>query len=76
MMALASVIKRDVISIYPKCSETKIRALLDCTIRPRVEMNFIDPIRILWFRAGGLDARPNFRIAQIILCLLLDVMKI
>ena len=76
MIALASVIKRDVSSIYPKCSETKIRALLDCTIRPRVEVNFIDPIRNLWFRAGGLDARPNSRFAQIILCLLLDVMKI
>ena len=59
MMVLASVIKRDVISIYPKCSETKIRALLDCTIRPRVEVNVIDPIRILWSKAGGLDARPN-----------------
>ena len=26
-------------------------------------MNVIDPIRILWSRAGGLDARPNFRFA-------------
>ena len=63
MMALSSVIKRHIISIYPKCSETKIRALLDCTIRPRVEVNVIDPIRILWSRAGGLDARPNSRFA-------------
>ena len=63
MMALSSVIKRDIISIYPKCSETKIRALLDSTIRLRVEVKVIDPIRILWSRAGGLDARPNFRFA-------------
>jgi len=62
-MALSSVIKRDIISIYPNCSETKIRALLDCTIIPRVEGNVIDPIRILWSRAGGLDARPNSRFA-------------
>ena len=63
MMALSSVIERDIISIYPKCSETKIRALLDCTIRPRVEVIVIDPIRILWSRAGGLDVRPNSRFA-------------
>jgi len=63
MMALSSVIRRDIISIYPKFSETKIRALLDSTIRPRVEVNVIDPISILWSRAGGLDARPNSRFA-------------
>ena len=61
MMALSSVIKTGIISIYPKCSKTNIRALLDSTIRPRVEMNVIDPIRIHWSRAGGLDARLNFR---------------
>ena len=64
MMALSPVIKRDIISIYPKCSKTKIRALVDCTIRPRVKVNVIDPIRIFWSRAVGLDARPNCRFAS------------
>ena len=53
--------KRDKISIYLSCAETKVKAVLDCTIKLRIGVGEIGSKRILWPRAKGWDAGPNAR---------------
>ena len=67
MMALSSVIKRDVKSIYPECDNRKVKSLLDCIVKPRIAVQANDPLRILWSRVGGLNEGHMLDLFQTIL---------
>ena len=58
MMALASVIRRPIYSVYPNVA-FRYRALMHNVRKPRLPPVNDDPVCLLWSRCGSLDNRPN-----------------
>ena len=58
MMALASVIRRPIYSVYPNVA-FRYRALMHNVLNPRLPPVNDDPVCLLWSRCGSLDNRPN-----------------
>ncbi|KAJ7376300.1 hypothetical protein OS493_035661 [Desmophyllum pertusum] len=60
MMALASVIRRPIFSLYPEV-DFRYRPLMYKLLNPRLPRmdDEMEPVRLLWSREGSLDNRPN-----------------